>query len=213
MNFEKSDYAAIGLLLLMLGVSIHGYSQIEGDIAVHFDSSNQPDSTMGKLPGLALLPLVSIAVLGLFRLLPAVDPLKDNIKNFRPVFRWLPVAIIAFMAYIQALIVTWNLGVFFDISKAVIPGIAAIFYVVGLVMEKSERNWFIGLRTPWTLSSDEVWDRTHKKIAPWFKFAAVFSFGGLFFSERVLEFVILPAVVLSVAGVIYSYKVYTEVEQ
>lgn len=213
MNLEKSDYAALGLLLLMAGISIHGYTQIEGEIAVQFDSSNQPDSTMEKLTGLALLPVVSIALLGLFKLLPAIDPLKENIEKFETVFRWTAVALIAFMAYIQALIVIWNLGVIFDISKAIIPAVAAIFYILGLVLEKAQRNWFIGLRTPWTLSSDEVWNRTHKKIAPWFKFAAVFSFGGLFFPERMLEFVILPAVLLSVAGVFYSYKVYAEVEE
>jgi uncharacterized membrane protein len=213
MNLEKSDYAAIGLLVLMLGVTIHGYTQIEGDIAIHFDSSNQPDSTMEKLPGLLLLPLVSIAVLALFKLLPSIDPLKENVENFKPAFKWLAVAITAFMAYIQALIVIWNLGVFFDISKAVIPALAAGFYAVGLVMEKARRNWFIGLRTPWTLSSDEVWDRTHQKIAPWFKLAAFFSFGGLFFPDRVLEFVVLPVVLVSVAGVVYSYKIYGEVEE
>lgn len=212
MNLEKSDYAAIGLLLLMLGISIYGYTQIEGDIAIHFDSSNQPDSTMEKLPGLALLPVISVAILAMFKLLPRIDPLKKNIEEFKPAFKWLAVAIIAFMAYIQALIVAWNLGIIFDISKAVIPAIAAIFYVVGLVMEKAKRNWFIGLRTPWTLSNEEVWDRTHQKIAPWFKFAAVFSFGGLFFPDRVLEFVIVPVVLVSVAGVLYSYKIYGEVE-
>jgi len=212
MKMEKSDYAAVGILLLMLGISLHGYTQIEGDIAVHFDSSNQPDSTMEKLPGLALLPVVSIAVLALFKILPIIDPLKENIENFKPAFNWLATAIVAFMAYIQALIVIWNMGVPFDISRAVIPAVAAIFYVIGLVFEKAERNWFIGLRTPWTLSSDEVWDRTHQKLAPWFKFAAVFSLGGLAFPERLLEFVILPAVALSLAGVLYSYRVYSELE-
>lgn len=212
MNLEKSDYASIGLLVLMLGVSLHGYLQVEGDVATHFDSSNQPDRTMEKLPGLAVLPLVSIAVLSLFKILPAVDPLKDNIENFKPVFEWLSVAIIAFITYIQALIVLWNTGSAFDISRAVVPAVAGIFYVIGLVFEKAERNWFIGLRTPWTLSKDEVWDRTHSKLAPWFKFAGFFSLGGLVFPGMLLEFVVGPAVVLSVAGTVYSYRVYSKLE-
>lgn len=213
MELEKTDYAAIGLFLLMAGITIHGFTQLQGDIAIHFDSTGQPDSTMAKLPGLMLLPVISVAVFGLLKFIPRIDPLGENVEKFRPALEGLAAATVGFLAYIQAIIVAWNLGFVFDISRAIVPAVAALFYAVGLLMERAERNWFIGLRTPWTLSSDEVWEKTHRRAAPLFKFSAVFALGGLAFPERVVEFVILPAVAVSLYATVYSYKLYTELEK
>lgn len=213
MELGKIDYATIGIFLLLLGITFHGLTQIQGDIAIHFDHSGQPDNTMSKLSGLLLLPIISVAVYGLLRYIPRIDPLRENVENFRPALEGLAAATVGFLTYIQAIIVAWNLGFTFDISRAMIPAVAALFYTLGLLMERAERNWFIGLRTPWTLSSDEVWDKTHERAAPLFKFSAVFTLGGLPFSERAIEFIVLPAVAVSLYATVYSYKIYKELEE
>ena len=213
MKLEKTDYLAIGLFLLMAGITLHGYTQINGDIAIHFNSQGQPDNTVDKLQGLVILPLVSAGIFALIRFLPSIDPLKENVEEFKPALKGLTAFLIGFMTYIQALIVVWNLGYVFDISKAIAPAIAATYYMVGVMMNRTERNWFIGLRTPWTLSSDEVWRKTHRKCGPLFKFCGIIALGAIAYPRHIIELSLIPILVVSVYGTFYSYKIYSEEEK
>lgn len=213
MELGKTDYLAIAFFLLMAGITIYGFLNIQGDVAVHFDSSGEPDNTMAKIPGLLILPGISVAVFALLRYLPRIDPLGENVENFRPALEVLAAGLVGFLAYVQALIVAWNIGLITDISRATVPAVAALFYAIGAIFEKAERNWFIGLRTPWTLSSDEVWSKTHERAAPLFKFAAVFALGGLIYPGRVIEFAVLPAVAVSLYATLYSFLKYSELEE
>ncbi len=109
-----------------------------------------------------LTPCISIFIFGLFLLIPKIDPLKKNIEKFRSYYEWFIVLMIAFLAYIYFATLAWALGYRFSMNAAILPPIAALFYFVGVLCENSKRNWFIGVRTPWTLSSDRVWGRTNK---------------------------------------------------
>lgn len=211
-NLDKSDYAAIGLFVFMLGVTFHGFTQIDGDMAVHFDSDGEPDRSTDKVEGLVLLPVISLGLFLLLKFIPRIDPLGKNVEEFRPALKWLAVFTVGFLGYIQTVIVAWNLGFVFDVSKAVVPAIAAMFYALGLLFERAERNWFVGLRTPWTLSSDDVWRRTHEKTAPLLKFSAVFVLGALAFPEFMVYFVAVPAGAVALFSTVYSYKLYSEEE-
>lgn len=212
MNLDKTDYLALGLFLVMIGITLQGYTQIEGDIAIHFNAEGEPDNIVDKLQGLLILPVVSAGIFALIRYLPKIDPLQENVKEFEPALKGLTAFLIGFMAYIQALIVIWNLGYVFDISKAIAPAVAATYYAIGVMMQKTERNWFIGLRTPWTLSSDEIWRKTHERCGPLFKFCAVIALGTLAYPQHVLELLILPVLAASLYGTVYSYKIYSEGE-
>lgn len=212
MNLDKSEYAALGLFLFMLGVTFHGFTQIDGDVTVHFDGDGDPDRTTDKFEGLAVLPVISLGLFLLLKFIPSIDPLGGNVEEFRPALDWLAVFTVGFLTYIQCLVVAWNLGFGFDVSRAVVPAIGAMYYALGLMFERAKRNWFVGLRTPWTLSSDDVWRRTHKKTAPLLKFSAVFVLGGLPFPDLMVEFVAVPAVAVALFSTVYSYKLYSEEE-
>ena len=70
---------------------------------------------------------------------------------------------IAFMVYMHGLTLAWNLGYNkFNMGAAMLPGVGLIFLFAGVMMRKAKRNFFIGIRTPWTLSSDYVWNETHR---------------------------------------------------
>jgi uncharacterized membrane protein len=213
MEFGKTDYLAAGFFFLLAGITVYGFLNIQGDVAVHFDSSGQADSTMGKVPGLLILPAISVSVFALLKYIPRIDPLGENIEEFKPALEGVASGIIGFLSYTQGLIVGWNLELVANVSRAVVPAVAALFYALGLLFERAERNWFIGLRTPWTLSSDEVWEKTHDRAAPLFKFAAVFSLGGLIYPERSVEFAVLPAVAVSLYATVHSFVLYRKLEE
>lgn len=211
-DLDKSDYAALGLFLFMLGVTFHGFTQIDGDVAVHFDSDGEPDRSTDKFEGLAVLPVISLGIFLLLKFIPRIDPLGENVSEFRPALNWLAVFTVGFLAYIQCVVVAWNLGFGFDVSRAVVPAIGAMYYALGLLFERAERNWFVGLRTPWTLSSDDVWRRTHQMTAPLLKFSSVFVLGSLVFPDLMVYFVVVPAAAVALFSTVYSYRLYSEKE-
>ena len=66
------------------------------------------------------------------------------------------------MAYVYGLSVGYNLGWRFNFLRLLAPALGVLFYGIGVLMGKARLSWFAGIRTPWTLSNEEVWDRTHE---------------------------------------------------
>lgn len=89
-----------------------------------------------------------------------------------------------------------------------LPALAILFYYVGILVEKSKPNWFIGIRTPWTLSNEVVWEKTHKLGAKLFKGIAIFSLLGLIFQKYAIWIFLVPMITASIFIVAYSYFEY-----
>jgi len=87
-----------------------------------------------------------------------------------------------------------------------------VLYVgVGFLLERAERNWFVGIRTPWTLSSEDVWRNTHDRAATLFKFAGVIALAGAILPEYFVYFVAVPAAAIAAFATVYSYLDYRRV--
>ena len=92
-----------------------------------------------------------------------------------------------------------------------VPALALLWYLLGVFLSKTKRNWFVGIRTPWTLSSDEVWDKTHALSAQLFKLVGILSLVGIFFSNAIsIFFILVPAIGVTIAAVVYSYVAYRQ---
>jgi len=89
-------------------------------------------------------------------------------------------------------------------TAAMIPAMAILFYYAGILIQNAKRNWFIGIRTPWTLSSEGVWEKTHKLGSKLFKIAAVLILLTLFAPDYFLYSVFL-LIAFSLYLVLYSY--------
>lgn len=126
------------------------------------------------------------ALIGEFAVIPRIGPLRENIATFRPVYDWFVVVFSAFMTVIHGGVIAFNLGYEFDFTLLVLAAVAGLFYYVGVLLAHADRNWFVGIRTPWTLSSDEVWERTHHLGSRLFKLTAIISLVGLFFGDAAI---------------------------
>ena len=102
----------------------------------------------------------------------------------------------------------WNTGIQLSPNAVLPPGIGLLFYYIGLLMENSDRNWFIGIRTPWTLSSDRVWKRTNRLGGKLFKIAGIAAIFGAFFPGLAIYFIVVPAIFVAGITVVYSYIEY-----
>jgi len=81
------------------------------------------------------------------------------------------------------------------------------------LLEKSERNWFIGIRTPWTMSSDKIWHKTHILGGKLFKIAGIIAIIGIFFGKIAFFFIIIPMILFAIYLVVYSYLEYRKLKK
>jgi len=205
---KKSKTIILGIIILSFIIGAYFYPQMPDRVASHWNVRGEVDSYVSKFWGLFLMPIVSIGLSLLFILIPKVDPLKENIEKFRKYFDDFMALMILFLFYIYVLTLAWNIGLRFDMGQAIIPAMGLLFYYVGTLLENSKRNWFIGIRTPWTLSSDKVWEQTHRVGGKLFKLAGIIAILGLFFLKWLLWFVVVPVILFALYAFIYSYFVY-----
>jgi uncharacterized membrane protein len=179
-------------------------------MASHWDANDQVNGYMSKFWGVFLMPLMTAGLFLLFIAIPNIDPLKANIARFREAFNLFIVLFVGFMVYIYFLTLLWNLGnTGFNMSEAMLPALGLLFFFIGSLMRKTKRNFFIGIRTPWTLSSDTVWDETHRVGSVLFMIAGALAFLGSFVGgNTAIWFIFVPIMVSVLITLVYSYVLY-----
>ena len=177
-------------------------------MASHWNTKGEVDGYMSKFWGLFLMPIILLGLFLLYVLIPKIDPLKENIAKFRKYFDGFIVLITLFLFYIYLLSIAWNLGKRFNMGQMMMPALGMLFYYCGILTENAKRNWFIGIKTPWTLSSERVWDKTHKIGGKLFKAAGLIAFLGIFFPNYAFYFILVPALLVAFYTIIYSYFEY-----
>ena len=163
MSTRNTIFVTIILIAFAVVFSLSVYNRLPDQMASHWNTANQVDGYISRFWGAFLMPIISAAMLLLFLVIPRIDPLKANIAQFREYFNAFITLVVAFMIYMHVLTVLWNLGYNqFNMGSAMLPAMGLLFIFAGVLMRKAKRNFFIGIRTPWTLSSDRVWDETHR---------------------------------------------------
>ena len=209
MSTRNTIIFAIVLITGSLLAGVLLWDRFPNQMASHWNINDQVDGTMSRFWGVFILPVITTVMLLLFMLFPMIDPLKANIAKFRPIFNLFIVLIILFMTYIWTLTIFWNLGsTNFKMSSAMLPAIGLLFLFLGYLLRKAKRNWFIGIRTPWTLSSDRVWDETHRLGSVLFYVCAILALAGSLFGSYSFWFVIIPTLSVSLFLIVYSYFAY-----
>jgi uncharacterized membrane protein len=177
-------------------------------MASHWGINGQVNGYINRFWGLFLMPFISVGLFLLFLLIPRIDPLKENIAKFRNYFDNFIVLIILFLFYLYCLTIFWNKGYRFNMVQFLAPALGALFYYAGVLIGNAKRNWFIGIRNPWTLSNDVVWDKTHQLGGKLFKTVGVLSLLGVVFPAWALFFILIPIILVSVYTTVYSYFEY-----
>lgn len=205
---RKINYFILFVVTLSFALGYYFYPLMPQNMASHWGVGGDVNGYMPKFWGLFLMPVITLAMWLMFLLIPTIDPKKSNIDKFRGYFDGFIAAIILFLFYIYCLTMAWNLGWRFDMGRALSPALAILFYCAGILIEKARPNWFIGIRTPWTLSSDVVWQKTHQLGAKLFKICAVLALGGLAFPGLAFYLVFAPVIFSALYLFVYSYFAY-----
>ncbi len=204
---------SILVLLMIAGAAIAGlllWNQLPEQMPSHWNIYDEVDGYMPKAWGVFLMPLVTLSLFGLFLVVPNIDPNKANIAEFRESFNLFIVLFVAFMLYVHGLILAWGLGyTSFKFDNALLPAMGLLFIFIGFMLRRAKRNFFIGSRTPWTLSSDTVWDKTHQLGAVLFMASGALAFlGGLFGGMTAFWMLFAPLIGSVIFLLVYSYVLY-----
>lgn len=207
---RKSEMVIFIIVLASFAVSFWAYPNMPGVIITHWDLYGQPNGYMNQFWGSFLPPLISLFLFILFFVLQRILPLKENIEKFRKEFDYFMIFLFLFLFYLNNLSIMWNFGLNFSLVRFIVPAFALMWYVCGEVLEKSKRNWFFGIRTPWTLNSDSVWDKTHKLGGILFKASGIISLLGMIFVNWAFFLVIASISVSGIIVVVHSYFIYKQ---
>ncbi|ODR81253.1 hypothetical protein BG842_05310 [Haladaptatus sp. W1] len=213
MNTRHRFSLATGFVVLSGVVSVVAAPELPSQIVSNWDASGNPNGTMSKSLALWLVPALTAGLLIVFAALPRIDPRGENIEAFRPYYDWFVVIFTGYMFVLHAGIVAFNLGYEFDFTYLILAAAAGLLYYSGVLVTHAKRNWFIGIRTPWTMSNEEVWNRTHTLGGKLFKATAILTLVGLLFGDYALYFLVIPALVTAATTVVYSYYLYERIEQ
>jgi uncharacterized membrane protein len=208
MKIRKSEIAILAITALAFILSVVLYPQMPAQVASHWNAQGQVDGYMSKFWGLFFMPFLLTGLVLLFIAIPWIDPLRTNIEAFRKYYDGFVTLFFVFMFVVHIQVILWSLGIQINPNMVMPIAVGLLFFYAGILCENSRRNWFVGIRTPWTLSSDRVWDKTHQIGGKLFKVAGVITFLGVFFQNYAVFFILAPVLVVTVYTVVYSYVEY-----
>lgn len=205
MSTKTSTIISGVLIAIALAAGLVLYARLPDPMPSHWNAAGEIDGYMSKFWGVFLMPILTIALTGFFLIIPQIDPLKANIAKFRGAFNWFIVAFVAYMLYIHALTLAASLGFQFNMTMMLLPVVGLLFIGIGYMMKQAKRNFFIGIRTPWTLSSETVWDETHKLGSKLFVLGGVVTIVSAFLGEAGFWLMMIAIMVAAFVPIVYLY--------
>lgn len=208
----KTEIIPLFFLLLTAIAGYYFYYHFPAVVVTHWNWAGQPDGWGSGKTNAIVLPLVTLGMYILFLVLPYLDPKKERYVEFAKVYHVFKGILVSFMAIIFIITSINNLGYFVPIGKVVPAMVGLLFIVMGNYMGKLKKNWFIGVRTPWTLSSEEVWNKTHRFSGKIFILSGVLMIinGWIPSPSWSLSIFIINIAVLLIGTIGYSYWAYLQ---
>ncbi len=212
-NFTRKELLPVALIVFAFIIGLVLYPELPEQIPSHWNARGEVDAWSGKTFGVLFLPAIALGVYLLMTFLPLIDPLKKNYARFALPYYWLRTIMVLFLVLLYLYSLGMALGTEFNINYFILPAFSILFISIGLVLPKVKKNYFVGIRTPWTLHSEEVWDKTHRFGGKLFVVAGLVALVGLVFPN--LSFSIFIAAVLAAAllSLVYSYFAYRKIKE
>jgi len=196
--------AVVVIVAVAFAASLACYARAPERVPAHWNIHGEVDGTLPKAWGLFIMPLALAVLAALLLLMPRLRSLREAIASFRRYYDGFLVIFFLFLLSVHAQILLASMGVRVSPNRVIAIGCFVVFYYVGVMLPHMKRNWFAGVRTPWTLKSDLVWKKTHDTGGRLFKAAAVATLPGLLLPRYAALFVLVP--VLSVAAFLLPYS-------
>ncbi len=217
LNYRNAAIVSVIGVLSTLAIAYYGWSNTEAgqQVPVHFGVDGEADRFGSRFEAFFVLPLTLAGVCLLLAVIPRIDPRRTGMEKSVKAYSATWMAVVVFMVFMSAFVTRATLS---ESSTSIEPrvvlaGLGVLFIVLGNYLPKTGSNWFFGLRTPWTLSSEEVWTATHAIGGP--VLMAVGAVCALTALVLPLAWATGVAIVLPLGALVgltvYSYRKYQQV--
>jgi len=202
----RSRWFGFVIAALAVALSVWAYPRLPPTVATHWSLNGTPDGYSSRGWALSIIPIVLLLMTGLFNVLPKIDPRHENYAKFLGSYWLIANAVIAFMLVAHALIVAAGLGFSVKIDRLMPLGLGLLLVFLGNYLTRVEPNWFVGIRTPWTLSSDTVWRKTHRTAGWLMVLGGLLVAASAFLPHRAfLPLFVTAILIMAVIPIVQSY--------
>ncbi|MDQ6717612.1 MAG: SdpI family protein, partial [Gemmatimonadota bacterium] len=196
------------IVAVATAASLAVFSRLPESMPTHWGGNGQVNGSSPRLFGAFIIPAILLLTAIMMRALPAIDPRRENYQKFVGAFDAIFISTMLLLLILHIAMLAVGLGYPVAMGRIAPVGVGLLLMVLGNVMPQARPNWFIGVRTPWTLSSDRVWERTHRLAGYVFVMAGfILAIIGLI-GARSGPIMLAPAFVIGAAAlslVVYSY--------
>lgn len=211
MTTRRANVLSLIFIGIVVVLGAWFYPGLPDPMPSHWNAQGEVDGYLPKFWGVLLLPLVAIALMLVMRVIPLISPKGFRISPFLGVLNIFQVVMVAFMSLVGVLVLLEAKGIDARLNEVIFIAMGLMFIVVGNYFGKIRKNFFLGIRTPWTLASDEVWSRTHRLGGRLFVLMGSVLLFGVFFPLQA-EWLVGGVLVVAFVPLVYSYVIYRRVE-
>lgn len=158
----RSPRLGYWVTLITAVVSLLVYPRLPPRVAMHWSLAGEPNGYGSSLLAAVMVPAMILAVRAVAGLLPRIDPKGENYRKFAGTYWLIFNGVMLFMGLVHLAVLAYGLGAPVRMERLIPAGVGVLLMVVGNYLTRVQPNWFVGIRTPWTLSSESVWRRTHR---------------------------------------------------
>jgi uncharacterized membrane protein len=207
----KTEWLALVLIILGLVAGVYFYQHFPAQVPTHWNVKGEVDGYSRPAIAAFAIPLMMIGMYLLFLFLPYFDPKKDQYASFAGIYHKFKNLVVAFLFLLYFLTGLNGIGYKINIGFYAPIMVGMMFMALGILLEKVKMNWFLGIRTPWTMSSETVWNKTHK-LSSWVLIISGFCMAATVLVPvkfRIALFILAVALIVF-ALPIYSYVLYAQ---
>lgn len=212
MTRNRALLVGLVLLLVAAGLSAWAYPSLPERVPTHWDMAGHANGYSSRLFAVSLGPAI-IAFTGLLMLvLPAISPQGFRLEESAEPFYLSVLAIMGVLLVLHCMTIRAELTESSPSAVLIFASIGVLLAVMGNLMRRLKKNFWIGVRTPWTLASDEVWTRTNRLGGLLLEVGGVAVVAASFFNKAAIATLIAVIVIIAVVPIAYSYVIYRQIE-
>jgi len=202
----KTEIVPIALIALSVIASFYFYAHFPAQVATHWGFDGTPNGWSSTGFAAFFFPILNLGMYVLFLSIPYLDPKKERYAEFSKAYHIFKAFIVALLTIVYFMVGLSGIGYYVPVGTITPILVGALFIIIGNYMSKFKSNWMMGVRNPWTLSSEVIWNKTHRLAG------RIFILAGLAMATEAWLplWLQLPVFIIIIAAValvpnIYSY--------
>lgn len=201
------------IILVMFGIGIYFYPKMPDMMPTHWNYNWVVDNYSSKNQAIFIFPGIALFLLVLFQFLPKLDPKKENYPKFEKTWEAFQFSLLIFFLYVYILTIFASLDKSINVGSYIMFGIGVLFMILGNYMWKIRQNYFVGIKLPWTLANEEVWNKTHRMWGKMFMLGWLLFIINSYFNITPWFMLFIILWLILVVPMVYSYLIFKRIEK